>query len=135
MSEILLVGDRVLITPDDGERQTESGLVLPATVAERDKVRSGRVVRVGPGYVIPNPEYSEGEPWAPSRDVIRYLPMQARPGDYAFFLRKEAIELSWEGRDYLIVSHGAILALIREDPADILKHITPDDAGLDTDEP
>ena len=128
MSEILLVGDRVLISPDDGERQTESGLVLPATVAEREKVRSGRVVRVGPGYVIPNPEYTEGEPWAPSRDAVRYLPMQARPGDYAFFLRKEAFELSWEGRNYLIVSHGAILALIRDDPSDILKNITPDEA-------
>jgi co-chaperonin GroES (HSP10) len=127
MSEIHLVGDRVLISPDEGERQTESGLVLPATVAEREKVRSGRVVRVGPGYVIPNPEYSEGEPWAPSRDAVRYLPMQARPGDYAFFLRKEAIELAWEGRTYLIVSHGAILALIRDDPDDLLQSIAPDD--------
>ncbi|NNE71213.1 MAG: co-chaperone GroES [Rhodothermales bacterium] len=128
MSEIILVGDRLLVDPDEGERQTASGLVLPASVSERDKVQGGRVVRVGPGYIIPNPEFSEGEPWAPRRDAVRYLPLQARPGDYAFFLRKEAIELTFEERNYLIVSHGAILAIIREDPEDILDRIEkPDD--------
>lgn len=114
MSEIILVGDRILIDPDSGERKTDSGLVLPASVTERDKVRGGRVVRTGPGYVIPNPEFSESEAWAP-KQAVRYLPMQARPGDYAFFLRKEAIELTFQDRNYLIVSHGAILALIRDD--------------------
>lgn len=123
MSEIILVGDRLLVDPDEGERKTASGLVLPASVSERDRVQGGRVVRVGPGYVIPNPEFTEGEPWAPSRAAVRYLPLQAKAGDYAFFLRKESIELTFEGRNYLIVSHAAILALIREDPDDILKSL------------
>ncbi|MFT5143358.1 MAG: chaperonin GroES [Rhodothermales bacterium] len=127
MSEIILVGDRILIDPDAGERQTESGLVLPATVAEKDKVRSGRVIRIGPGYVIPNPEFSESETWAPSRDAVRYLPLQARAGDFAFFLRKEAIELTYKSHNYLIVSHSAILALIREDPEDLLKSLDSSD--------
>jgi chaperonin GroES len=127
MSEIILVGDRILIDPDAGERQTESGLVLPATVAEKDRVRSGRVIRIGPGYVIPNPEFSESETWAPSRDAVRYLPLQARAGDFAFFLRKEAIELTYQDHNYLIVSHSAILALIREDPEDLLKSLDGSD--------
>ncbi len=108
------------MSPEEGERQTQSGLVLPASVAEKDKVRSGRVVRVGPGYVIPNPEFSEGEPWGPSREVVRYLPLQAKPGDFAFFLRKESTEITYQGGRYLIVSHGAILALIRDDADDLL---------------
>lgn len=123
MSEIILVGDRLLIDPDAGERETASGLVLPASVSEREKVRGGRVVRVGPGYVIPNPEFSETETWAPSRDSVRYLPLQARPGDFAFFLRKEAIELTFQNHNYLIVSHGSILAIIREEPEDILEKL------------
>ncbi|MBO6576521.1 MAG: co-chaperone GroES [Rhodothermales bacterium] len=125
MSEIILVGDRILVDPDSGERQTESGLVLPASVAERDKVRGGRVVRVGPGYIIPNPEFSEAEMWA-QKQAVRYLPLQAKPGDYAFFLRKEAIELTFQDHNYVIVSHGAILALIREEPDDLLSGIKPD---------
>ena len=123
MPELIIVGDRVLIEPEAGEQQTEAGLVLPASVAERDKVGSGRVVRVGPGYVMPNPEFTEGEPWAQSREAVRYLPLQAQSGDVAFFLRKDTIEITYEGKKYLIMSHSAILALIRPDSDDILNEI------------
>ncbi len=126
MNELIIVGDRVLIAPDSGEKQTETGLVLPASVADRQEVRFGRVEKVGPGYVMPNPDYT-GEPWAAERDSIRYLPLQARPGDQAFFVKKEAIEIRFEGRDYLIVPHSAILALVRHHPEDL-----PDDVeGVD----
>src|SRR5690625_6979611 len=80
MNELIMVGDRVLIAPDEGDRQTQAGLYLPATVMEREKIRSGRVVKVGPGYVIPNPEYS-GEPWSTDKEAVRYLPLQAQKGD------------------------------------------------------
>lgn len=118
MNELIMVGDRVLISPEDGERQTQSGLFLPVTVTERERIQGGRVERVGPGYIIPNPEYS-GEPWATQREAVRYLPLQARPGDMAYFVRKEAIEITFEGKVYLIVPHTAILALVRhhDDPA------------------
>ncbi len=124
MSELIIVGDRVLIAPHEGERKTEAGLVLPASVAEREKVHGGRVVSVGPGYIIPNPEFSEDETWKPTGNSVRYLPLQARPGDYAFFLRKDAIEITYETVDYLIVQHSAILALLREDADDILENLS-----------
>ncbi|MSS73957.1 MAG: co-chaperone GroES [Candidatus Latescibacteria bacterium] len=123
MNELILVGDRVLIEPDEGEQRTEAGLVLPATVMEREKVGTGRVIQVGPGYLMPNPEYSEGEPWTQPREVVRFLPLQAQPGDLAFFLRKEAIEITYEKKDYVILHHGAILALVRPKPGDILENI------------
>ena len=123
MGELIIVGDRVLIAPLEGEQQTESGLVLPATVTDRDKVGSGRVIRVGPGYLTANPDYAEGEAWAPSREAVRYLPLQARPGDLAFFLRKDATEMSYERRSYLIVHHASILVLVRPEQEDILDSI------------
>lgn len=123
MSELIIVGDRVLIAAHDGERQTAAGLVLPASVAEREKVQSGRVVSVGPGYIIPNPEFSEDDSWKPNGDAIRYLPLQARPGDHAYFLKKDAIEITYNKVDYLIVQHAAILALLREDADDILGNL------------
>jgi chaperonin GroES len=110
---LLVVGDRVLVRPEDPAERTKSGLYLPAGVQEGDRVRGGRVVKTGPGLVIPNPEFSDAEPWAPQRDAVRYLPLQAREGDYALFLRKEAVELEWQGEAYLIVPHSAILALAR----------------------
>ncbi|HET6568051.1 MAG TPA: co-chaperone GroES family protein [Rhodothermales bacterium] len=123
MDELIIIGDRVLIEPDEDEKQTKAGLYLPASVAESDRVGSGLVVKIGPGYVLPNPEYSEGEPWAADRSAVRYLPLQAQPGDHAFYLRKESIELSFRDKKYLIVQHGAILALVRShtDADDILK--------------
>lgn len=114
MSELIVVGDRVLIEPQVGEQETESGLVLPASVAEQENVRSGKVIKTGPGYLTQNPEYSETETWKENETPVRYLPLQAQPGDYAFFLRQEAIRLRYEDTDYLIVPHSAILTLVRE---------------------
>jgi len=123
MEEIIIVGDRVLIEPEGGEKQTKSGLYLPATVVDRERVSIGRIVRVGPGYIMPNPEYTDDEPWAPARNAVRYLPLQAKSGDLAFFLRKEMIELTFQDKDYVIVPHSAILALIRPTADDILDDI------------
>ncbi|NND72187.1 MAG: co-chaperone GroES [Rhodothermales bacterium] len=120
MGELIVIGDRVLIDPQDGERQTDSGLVLPASVLEKEKVARGTVVRVGPGYTIPNPDYSEGEPWSPAQDSVRYLPLQARPGDEALYLRKGAVEIRYDDRAYLIIHHGDILALVRPSETDLL---------------
>jgi co-chaperonin GroES (HSP10) len=41
--------------------------------------------------------------------------MQARPGDYALFFRKAAVEITFEGETYLVIPQGAILALMRGD--------------------
>jgi chaperonin GroES len=116
--DLIIVGDRVLIRPEDPGEQTSSGLYLPAGVREKEKIQGGRVVKTGPGHLIPNPEYSEAEPWAPERPVVRYLPLQAEPGDYALFLRKEAIEIEYGGESYLIVPHAYILALVRPEAPD-----------------
>ena len=123
MGELILVGDRVLIAAEEGERKTNAGLVLPASVAEKERVRGGRVVSVGPGYVTPNPEFSETEMWSQNKEAIRYLPLQAQRGDFAFFLRKEAIEIDFEGTSYLIIPHNAILALHRSHADEILENL------------
>lgn len=123
MSELLVVGDRVLIEPLAGEQMTESGLVLPATVTDRDKVQGGRVFRVGPGYLTANPEYSESEPWKKPHQAVRYLPLQAEVGDFAYFLKKDAVEFTYRGKEFLVVRHGSILVLVRPDSSDILDKI------------
>jgi co-chaperonin GroES (HSP10) len=115
MAELLIVGDRVLIRPQSGEQKTEAGLLLPPSVAEQGNVRGGEVVKTGPGYLTQNPEYSETESWKANETPVRYLPLQAEPGDFAFFMRQEAVQIRYEGDSFLIVPHNAILALVRED--------------------
>ena len=115
MAELIVVGDRVLIEPQTGEDRTDTGLVLPASVSDQEGVESGRVIQTGPGYLTQNPEYSESESWKESTTPVRYLPLQAEPGDHAFFVPNEAVDLRYDGTNYLIVPHNAILALVRED--------------------
>jgi co-chaperonin GroES (HSP10) len=127
MSTLLVVGDRVLIQPRQGEQKTDSGLLLPATVSAQEDVKGGRIIKTGPGYLTPNPEYSESETWKQTERPIRYLPLQAEVGDYAFFLREKATEIRFEGTDYLIVPHAAILALVRDTPEEGRSETTVDE--------
>ncbi len=111
--ELLVVGDRVLVEPEEGESRTKVGLLLPATVMEKEDVRGGTVVALGPGMPLPPPD-GEPEPWREPYRAPRYLPMQVEVGDFALFFRKAAIEISFEGERFLVVPHGAILVLVRE---------------------
>lgn len=110
---LIIVGDRVLIKPDEGTDKTSSGLYLPSTVKEKEKVLGGHVVKKGPGYAVPDPTVSE-EPWAAGQKrEVKYVPLQAAEGDYAIFLKEAAVEIEFEDKKYLIVPHTAILALVR----------------------
>ena len=111
--EMFVVGDKILLEADDGQDKTKSGLYLPASVREKEKVAMGRVIKVGPGYPIPNPNYTDDEPWSPPKDPMRYIPLQAEEGDYAIFLREQAIEMEFEEAKYLIVPQSAVLVLVR----------------------
>lgn len=113
--QIIVVGDRVLLQLDDGQDKTKSGLYLPASVREKEKVAMGRVVKVGPGYPIPNPNYTEDEPWSTPKDPMRYIPLQAKEGDYAIFLRESGVEVEFEENKYLIVPQSAVLMIVRDE--------------------
>ena len=118
--QVLVVGDRVLIRPDTGESKSPAGLYLPPSVIEKQEVRGGIVVEVGPGIPLGSPDTSFDEPWKDKRSDVKYIPTQAEIGDYALFLGKASIEIKIEDKDYLIVSQSAILILIRDDLARVL---------------
>ena len=111
--EILIIGDRVLIAPDTEKSRTETGLYLPQGLAEKEKIQTGYVVKIGPGYAIPDSDASE--PWRKSKNTTKYIPLQVRPGDYAIFLRKESVEIEYEEKKYLIVHQSGILAVVRDE--------------------
>jgi co-chaperonin GroES (HSP10) len=114
---LVVIGDRVLIQPDEGEHRTEVGLYLPRWAVEKESVQAGRIVAAGPGIPLPDPGSMEDEPWKTLEASSRHVPMQARVGDYAIFLRKASVEIKFEGRTYLIVPQGAILLLDKNPPA------------------
>lgn len=112
--QLIVVGDRVLIEPEEGEERTKVGLYLPASAVDRQSVQGGRVLATGPGTPIGAPTELDEEPWKIGSGEARYLPVQARVGDFAIFFRKAAVEISFEGKEYLVVPQAAILTLVRE---------------------
>ncbi len=113
--QLLVIGDRILLQLDDESERTKSGLYLPPSVREKEKVAAGKVFKVGPGFAIPNPNYNDDEPWSAPKDPIRYIPLQVREGDYAVFLREQAIEVEFEGKKYYIVNQAAVLMVERSE--------------------
>jgi co-chaperonin GroES (HSP10) len=113
--ELRVVGDRVLITPEDGEEhRSRVGLYLPATAVDAQQVQTGLIVATGPGDPLPDPSAFEDEPWRAEERTPRHRPMQARVGDHAIFFRKAAVEISFEDKRYLVVPQAAILVLVRD---------------------
>jgi chaperonin GroES len=117
--QMIIVGDRILLQVDENQDKTKSGLYLPPSVREKEKVGMGKVVKVGPGYPVPNPNYTEDEPWSTPKDPMRYIPLQAKEGDYAIFLREQGVEIEFEEKKYLIVPQSAVLALVRDELSEL----------------
>jgi chaperonin GroES len=111
--KIIIVGDRVLIRPEENMNKTTTGLYLPPGVYEKEKVQGGYVIKAGPGYPIGLPT-EEDEPWKEKKS-IKYIPLQAKEGDFAVFLRKDAIEVEMEQQKMVIVPQSSILLLYRDE--------------------
>lgn len=114
LKKLIVVGDRVLIKPTQQSEKTASGLYLPPGVQEKEKIQSGYVIKVGPGYPLPLPA-DEDDVWKGKDEQVKYLPLQAQEGDLAIFLQKGAIEVIYESEKYFIVPQASILMLEREE--------------------
>ncbi len=110
--KIIIVGDRVLIRPEENLNKTNSGLYLPPGVQEKERVQGGYVIKAGPGYPIGTP--TDDEPWRENK-ATKYIPLQAHEGDFALFLKKDAIDVEIEKEKFVIVSQSAILLLYRDE--------------------
>ncbi|HEY4652058.1 MAG TPA: co-chaperone GroES family protein [Pontibacter sp.] len=115
LEKIIIVGDRVLIKPKSSREQTKSGLYLPPGVQEKEKVQEGYIMRVGPGYPIPADYSLDEDLWGEEDESVRYIPLQAREGDLAIYLQRDAIEINYLGEKYFIVPQSAVLMLVREE--------------------
>ena len=120
---LIVVGDRVLIQPEEGEDRSKVGLYLPRTAVDNQAVQGGIVLATGPGNAVSAPTELDDEPWKiGGSGEPRYVPLQARIGDYAIFFRRAAVEITFEGDRYLVVPQAAILTLVRDEDEDEEEH-------------
>jgi len=112
--ELYVVADRVLIRVDDMEERTAVGLYLPPTALEKENVQSGRIEEVGPGIPL-SPKSDDDTPWSEEGgEQVRYIGLQAKKGDHALFLRKDAVEIKFDDEKFIVVPQAAILVLVRD---------------------
>ena len=114
IDKFIVVGDRVLIKPKNQQDRIKSGLYLPPGVQEKEKIHSGYVLKVGPGYPIPAIQDVD-EPWKDHSDGVKYVPLQPKEGDLAIYLQKSGYEIEFNNEKYVIIPHSAILMLIRDE--------------------
>jgi len=114
LEKLIVVGDRVLVKPKNPDERTKTGLLLPPGVQEKQKVHSGYVVKVGPGYPIPGINDYE-EPWQKKKEDARYFPLQAKIGDLALYLQESGVEIEFSKEKYVIVPFNSILLLVRDE--------------------
>ena len=114
MDNLIVVGDRVLIKPANEANRSKGGLLLPPGYKEKEEVQSGYIVKTGPGYPIPISSEEVEEPWKKSNEKANYIPLQAKVGDLAIFVKSGAIEVRYKSEKYLIVPQSGILLLERD---------------------
>ncbi len=88
--------DRVVVTINEAEQTTSSGLVIPDTAKE--KPQQGTVIAVGPG----KRSEQTGEP----------IELDVSEGDTVLFSKYGGTEVKLEGEEYLILSARDILAIV-----------------------
>ncbi len=109
-----MLGDKLLVRPNEGPQQTRSGLYLPPTVQDKEDVHSGVVMKAGPGFPIPA-STDEDESWKEPREPVRYVPLQVREADQILYLKRHALEVELDGEPFVVLPQSAVLMMIRED--------------------
>jgi len=87
--------DKVLVQLIDAEEKTKGGIIIPETAKE--KPQEGKVVAVGTGVILPD-------------GTIK--PLDVKKGDKILFRKYAGVEISLDGKDYLIVMEDEILAIV-----------------------
>ena len=113
LDKFLMIGDKVLVKPTNPQGKTKSGLLLPPSVQEGEKLQTGYIIRTGPGIPIPS-HTEDDEVWKQKEDKTYYLPLQAKEGDLAIYIQSSGFEVLINDEKYLILSHSSILMLVRD---------------------
>lgn len=95
MSNLIPLGDNVIVEPIAEESTTASGIVIPDTVS-KEKPMKGKVVGVGPGKLDNNG---------------KLVPIGVKEGDVVVFTKYAPTEIKVEGKELYIISGDSLLAI------------------------
>ena len=90
------ISDNIIVSAQKEETKTKSGIILPDSV-QKEKPEIGKVIAVGPGKMSTHGER---------------VKMQVKKGDSVLFSKYSPQEVKIDGKEYLILKEGDILAII-----------------------
>ena len=93
MASIRPLDDRMVVEPLEAEEKTAGGIVLPDTAKE--KPQKGKVIAIGAGKLLDSGERA---------------PMSVKKGDIVLYGKYSGTEIKIEGKEYLILREGDLLA-------------------------
>ncbi|NOZ03714.1 MAG: co-chaperone GroES [FCB group bacterium] len=89
------LADRVVVEAMEAEDKSAGGIILPDTAKE--KPQQGTVVAVGPGKIS---------------DSGNLIKMSLKVGDKVLYGKYSGTEVTYEGKEYLIMRESDILAIL-----------------------
>jgi chaperonin GroES len=89
------LADRVVIEPLEAEEKTSGGLYVPDSAKEKPLM--GKVMAAGPGKVS---------------DKGEKIALQVKAGDKVLYGKYAGTEITFEGKEYIIMHESDILAIV-----------------------
>jgi len=90
------LGDKVVLKQLAAEETTKSGLIL--TSQSKEKPQEAIVVAVGPGGIVGDTK----------------IEMVLKEGDHVIYSRYGAMEIKFDGEEYLVMRQNDILAVVKD---------------------
>jgi len=107
-------GDRVLIKPDEIEKKTDGGIIIPDTVGELHAMAQsiGTFVEAGPDAYI---DHVEKDAQGNVTKVVGYRGPFAKPGDRVAFAKYGGLQvIGKDGETYRLMNDVDVTAVVEE---------------------
>ncbi len=86
--------DRVLLLPEESEKETKSGIILPTAAQEKSQIAT--VIAVGQGGEVDG----------------KKIAIQVKKGDKVLYSKYAGTEISMDNKKYVILRQTDILAIV-----------------------
>ena len=90
------LADRVVLKQKEAEEKTKSGIILASSAQEKPELYE--VIEVGPGGMVGDTK----------------IEMVVKEGDHVLYSKYGAMEVKYDGEEYLIMRQNDILAIIKD---------------------
>jgi len=96
MSNLVPLGDNIIVEQVEAESTTASGIIL--TESAKEKPQKAKIIAVGPGK---------------RDDDGKHVAMDVKVGDVVIYSKYAPTEIKVDGKEYMILSEGDVLAIVK----------------------